>query len=224
MIRVSKQLELCHSCMNIDLIFTFLSSQLHKQRQPNDSDPIACAELNDTAVNYALEVAFSPVRVLWVFFACSTQRFSYSYIKYSIVKVCTKSCGLIIQMKRLQQSVFVVLTFFFICNMNFEIYFWYIQRPLELKGGKREDKPLIIFLVQIVYRMFPVTRAFSLLFCCRRSLSDTAYTYCGSPRCKNLQVSCHVLSFVKLSDVFTPRISQYASFLTSSEEPPKSLQ
>lgn len=129
--------------------------------------------------------SFLCARFAFFFFAYFTHRFSHGHVKYSIVKVCTKSCGLIIQLKRLQQSNFVVLSFIFLfCNMNFEIYFLVCLASFGIKG-KHEDKPVIIFLVQIVNRMFPVTRAFSLLFCCRRSLTDTTYTYYGSSRCKN---------------------------------------
>ena len=64
MIRVSKELELCRSCININLILTL---------------------------------------ILRFFFAYFTHKFSYGHVKYSIVKVRTKSCGLIIQLKRLQQ-------------------------------------------------------------------------------------------------------------------------
>ena len=53
----------------------------------------------------------------------------------------------------------MVLSFIFLfCNMNFEIYFVVYLASFEIKrGGKQEDKPVIIFLVQIVNRMFPVT-------------------------------------------------------------------
>ena len=109
-------------------------------------------------VNYALEVAFIPVRALFVFFAYFTHSFSYGHVKYSIVKV-YEILWFDNSTETSSAAIFVVLSFIFLfCNMNFEIYFVVYLASFEIKsGGKQEDKPVIIFLVQIVNRMFPVT-------------------------------------------------------------------